>query len=36
MASPTTVTVTAEQAGVTLAALLRQLLPDKSWNEVRR
>lgn len=36
MASSTTVTVTAEQAGSTLAALLRQLLPGKSWSEVRR
>jgi 23S rRNA pseudouridine1911/1915/1917 synthase len=29
-------TVTAEQAGLTVAALLRQLLPGKSWNDVRR
>jgi 23S rRNA pseudouridine1911/1915/1917 synthase len=31
-----TLTVTAEQAGQTLAALLRPLLPGQSWNQVRR
>src|SRR5947209_1685350 len=29
-------TVPPEQAGLTVAALLRRLLPGKSWNEVRR
>src|SRR5579859_7726926 len=28
--------VPAEQAGLTLAALLRQRLPGQSWNQVRR
>jgi len=36
MAASTTHTVTAEQAGQTLAALLRRLLPGRSWSEVRR
>lgn len=36
MASSATVTVSAEQAGVTVAALLRQLLPGTSWREARR
>jgi 23S rRNA pseudouridine1911/1915/1917 synthase len=29
-------TLSAEQAGLTLAALLRQQLPGQSWNQVRR
>ncbi|MHB1425620.1 MAG: pseudouridine synthase, partial [Gemmataceae bacterium] len=28
--------LSAEQAGLTLAAVLRQRLPDQSWNQVRR
>src|SRR5262245_61837601 len=31
-----TLTLTAEQAGQTVAALLRKLLEGKSWSEVRR
>ena len=31
-----TITVSAEQAGATLAAFLRQLHPDRSWSQVRR
>jgi 23S rRNA pseudouridine1911/1915/1917 synthase len=31
-----TVIVSSEQAGLTVAALLRRLLPGKSWSEVRR
>src|SRR5438309_560723 len=34
--SSTTYTVTAEQAGATLAALLRAWLPGQSWSAVRR
>src|SRR5262245_6518111 len=30
------ITITAEQARLTVAALLRQLLPGTSWSEVRR
>src|SRR6516225_5316822 len=30
------IAVSAEQAGLTLAALLRQRLPGQSWNQVRR
>jgi 23S rRNA pseudouridine1911/1915/1917 synthase len=30
------ITVTSEEAGCTLAALLRKRLPGQSWNEVRR
>src|SRR5215472_11818822 len=29
-------TLSAEQVGLTLAALLRQQLPGQSWNQVRR
>jgi 23S rRNA pseudouridine1911/1915/1917 synthase len=29
-------TISAEQAGLTLAALLRRKMPDQSWNQVRR
>src|SRR5262245_16460095 len=29
-------TISAEQAGLTVAALLRQLLPGESWSDVRR
>ncbi len=36
MSQDASVTIDAVQAGLTLAALLRQLLPGKSWNEVRR
>jgi 23S rRNA pseudouridine1911/1915/1917 synthase len=31
-----TLTITAEQAGATLATILRSLLPNHSWNQVRR
>ena len=34
--SSTTFVVTAEQAGQTLAALLRQWLPGQSWSQVRK
>jgi 23S rRNA pseudouridine1911/1915/1917 synthase len=34
--SLTPFTLSAEQAGLTLAALLRQRLPGQSWNQVRR
>jgi 23S rRNA pseudouridine1911/1915/1917 synthase len=34
--TPTTFTVPLEQAGATLAAALRQRLPDHSWSQVRR
>ena len=30
------VIIAPEQAGLTVAALLRQFLPGRSWNEVRR
>src|SRR3954452_20053695 len=33
---PQRITVSAEQAEQTVAALLRALLPDQSWNQVRR
>jgi len=33
---PVTVVVSSEQAGLTVAALLRQLLPGHSWSQVRR
>src|SRR5262245_37724474 len=36
MSFPVTLTISAEQTGLTLAALLRALLPDHSWNQVRR
>src|SRR5436305_15282887 len=36
MASLPPVSITAEHAGITLAALLRHLLPDHSWAQVRR
>ena len=36
MPETNTLTITADQAGQTLAALLRPLLPGQSWNQVRR
>jgi 23S rRNA pseudouridine1911/1915/1917 synthase len=36
MPPSTTVTIQSEQVGLTLAALLRGLLPGQSWSEVRR
>jgi 23S rRNA pseudouridine1911/1915/1917 synthase len=36
MPEQTALTISAEQAGQTLAAVLRTLLPGESWNEVRR
>src|SRR5262249_26078837 len=36
MSSSTTLTITSEQIGLTLGALLRSLLPGNSWSEVRR
>src|SRR5438105_15902239 len=32
----TSLVIPPEQAGLTLAALLRELLPGRSWNDLRR
>ena len=36
MSPSANLTISSEQAGLTLAALLRQLLPKQSWSDVRR
>src|SRR5689334_11314268 len=36
MDNPPSLTIARDQVGLTLAALLRQHLPDRSWSEVRR